>query len=80
MTRAEGFDKAIIGTTDNNGHRVIAYDIEKCLEVLMERDGMTREGAEEFFYFNVDGAYIGEETPIFIHITEEDDQGEPWAR
>ena len=43
------------------------YDYEKCIQVLVERDGMTREDAEEFFDFNVVGAYVGENTPIFLY-------------
>ena len=32
----------------------------------MERDGMTRDDAEEFFQFNTVGSWVGEKTPIFI--------------
>lgn len=24
--------------------------------------------ATEYFYFNIDGAYMGEETPLFVHL------------
>jgi hypothetical protein len=32
----------------------------------MERDGMTYEGAAEFFQFNTLGAWVGEHTPLFL--------------
>ena len=67
MMQADGFDKAIIGITDGVGGQMnLVYDIEKCLKILMSRDGMDREEALEFFTFNVSGAYVGKGTPIFI--------------
>ena len=32
----------------------------------MKRDGMRPEEAREFFEYNVTGAWVGEETPIFL--------------
>ena len=32
----------------------------------MERDGMDIEEAEEYFEYNVQGAYVGKETPVFL--------------
>jgi hypothetical protein len=42
------------------------YDLNKCIEVLVDRDGMSQEEAVEYMDFNVLGAYVGEETPIFL--------------
>lgn len=65
VTYAEGFDEAIIGVARGfNGTPVLAYDRAKCIEIL-SRD-MPVEDAEEFFSFNVIGAYVGESTPLFI--------------
>ena len=67
MMQADGFDEAIIGLTDGVGGQLnLVYDIEKCLKILMSRDGMDREEALEFFTFNVSGAYVGKGTPIFV--------------
>ena len=44
----------------------IVYDAAACVRILMERDGMTQDEADEFFDFNVAGAYVGEQTPLFI--------------
>jgi hypothetical protein len=45
---------------------VVAYDYEKCLNVLIERDGMSRTDSIDFLEFNVIGAYVGLNTPVFI--------------
>jgi len=64
---ADGFDEAFIGIVQRFGMEdpIALYDRDKCIEILMERDGMTWEGAEEFFGFNVIGAWVGDETPAF---------------
>ena len=45
----------------------VVYSVNKIVETFMERDGMTDEEAIEFFDFNVDGAHVGEYTPIYIY-------------
>lgn len=63
----DGFDEAIIGIAERIGlGPVIAYDVEKMLDIMIERDGMTYEEAREYFDFNIIGAWMGEFTPIFI--------------
>lgn len=39
------------------------YDGYRMVRVLM-RQGMTEEDAREYISFNVEGAYLGQETPI----------------
>lgn len=69
MLKATGLDKAILGITDNReGEQIIAYDRGRCLKIFMERDGMSYEDADEFFAFNVEGAYLGKGTPIFVDV------------
>ncbi len=58
---ADGFDDAIIGV-DESTMRVI-YSVSKSIEILM-KDNMTYEEANEYFYFNVSGSYVGDKTPI----------------
>lgn len=69
---ADGFDDALIGVVSvfNRGP-VALYDEEKCLEILMERDGMSYSEAEEYFHFNVIGAWVGEKTPAFAQLKED---------
>lgn len=59
--KADGFDSAVIGL-DERSMRLI-YSVSKCLDILM--DDMTLEEAVEYFDFNVEGAYVGEQTPIW---------------
>ena len=61
---ADGLDGSILGI-DTKGR--VVYSVNKIVETFIERDGMTEEEAREFFDFNVDGAYIGEYTPIYIY-------------
>ena len=63
---ADGFDDALIGCAEQFSRVVAVYDREKCIKILMKRDKMTREEAEEFFSFNVTGAYVGDHTPVFL--------------
>ena len=60
-------DAAIVGLVSSfgSGDPVVCYDRSKVIAILM-KDGMDEEEAEEFFEFNVIGAYMGPETPVFI--------------
>ena len=63
---ADGFSEALIGMGTRFAYDVAVYDYEKCIEIL-ERD-MSREDAEEYFDFNVSGAYVGDNTPVFVTV------------
>ena len=67
MLLADGFDKAIIGMGERASQPAIAvYDFEACVAILCERDGLDYDDAVEFMYYNVIGAWVGEETPLFV--------------
>ena len=70
MLKADGFDEAIIGQAciwRNQGmHNVLVYDAEKMRSILMKRDRMTSEEAREYIEYNVEGAYVGDETPVYV--------------
>lgn len=63
---ADGFDDAVIGYHQSSERLV--YSIKKCIEILM-REGMEEEDALEHFYYNVEGSYVGEKTPIWADDT-----------
>ena len=65
---ADGFSEALIGMGTRFMHDVAVYDYEKCIEIL-ERD-MPHEDAIEYFDFNVSGAYVGENTPVFVTVED----------
>ena len=62
-----GFDEAIIGLAERiNLGPVVAYDVDKMLKIMVERDGMSYEDAMEYFDYNILGAWMGENTPVYI--------------
>ena len=70
---AEGFDKAFIGIGSRAGDDDIAvYDLEKCVNILVD-SGMTHEEAAEYIDYNVLGAYVGPRTPLFLDPMDIDD-------
>jgi|TARA_R110000796_G_scaffold112555_1_gene224115 hypothetical protein len=63
---ADGFDEAVIGVAEDfNQPTRLIYSVSKCIKILMEQDEMTYVDAQEYFSFNVSGAYVGEKTPIW---------------
>ena len=72
---ADGFEDAIIGIGYQFNTAVVVYDLEKCIKIIMEKDGIDYDRALEDFNFNVVGAYLGNHTPVFVRVgknTEED--------
>ena len=68
MLLVEGFDEALLGYAQRCGQPALAvYDRARCIEILVQRDGMSEEDAEEFFEFNVVGAWVGDRTPLFLY-------------
>ena len=70
MKKYDGFDDAIVGPASiwrsNSMVSVLVYDAEVMRSILMNRDGMSAEDAREFIEFNIEGAYIGEDTPVLV--------------
>ena len=65
---------AVIGMVERFGQTPqILLDRRKCLDILKE-DGMSEEDAEEFFEFNVIGAWVGEGTPCFATLNVPDEE------
>ena len=70
MLFADGFDDALIGIVERAGLPPIAcYNKEKCTGILMK--DMSLEDADDYFYYNVVGSYVGENTPCFLTIIKE---------
>ena len=63
----DGLDAAFVGVGSQQYKPAVAvYDRGKCIEILVERDGMSWEVAQEFFDFNYVGAWAGEQTPLIL--------------
>lgn len=71
---ADGFEDAIVGISERCGQpSLVVYDADKCIQILMQRDGMDYDEAVEFFSFNTLGSWVGENTPAFLWKYEPDE-------
>lgn len=61
---ADGFDDCVIGFEETSGRLI--YSTIECIRTL-QGEGMSEEDALEHFYYNVQGAYVGELTPIWCN-------------
>jgi hypothetical protein len=66
---ADGYDDCITGVTLRAGVPVVTYRSEKVIAKLAK--DMPYEDAVEFFEYNIEGAYLGVRTPIFMSMDEE---------
>lgn len=63
----DGFDEAIIGMVEMFGKSpVVCYDREKIIDIIEADCDGDRGDAEEYFDFNILGAYCGESMPVFL--------------
>ena len=79
MLKIDGHDNAIIGPAmvwrDKSLTGVLVYDAEVIRENLVQK-GMDPEDAREFIEFNIEGAYVGEHTPVLAWPQDTWDEGE----
>jgi len=64
----DGYDHCVVGVGSVFPHTdlVLIYSVAKIIEELMSGSGMDYEEAQEFYDFNIAGAYMGEGTPILM--------------
>ena len=68
----DGFDEALIGFAQRVGEPMVAiYSYARIVERLMEGDVFTYEEAVEYVEFNITGAWVGEQTPMIVHYTDD---------
>lgn len=75
MLKIDGHDNAILGPAmiwgaGGNRVEVLVYDAEVIRENLM-RDGMDSDEAREYIEFNIEGAYMGPDTPILVWVNDQ---------
>ena len=75
MLKADGLDEAIIGQTTlwNVDGDVLVYSVDTIISILMNRDGLSYEEAFEFFEFNIQGSYVGDHTPLYVHTIDDEE-------
>ena len=72
MVIVDGVDAAIIGLSHRCGEStVVAYDIERMIKVLMDRDSCGYWEAYEYIEYNCLGAYVGEMNPVYLRLVED---------
>jgi len=65
LLKCDGFDDAIVGVLGYDEESRLVYSADKVIDILMQ-DDMTYEEALDYFNFNLEGAYMGKRTPLFI--------------
>lgn len=73
LMTADGFDGAIIGVGYRCGHLpLVVYSVERAIEILCVEHQMSYEDATEYFSFNIEGAWVGPSTPLWVYESEAD--------
>ena len=69
MLKIDGHDNAILGPAlvwcGNGRTDVLVYDGEVIRQNLMD-EGMDMDEAREYIEFNIEGAYVVEDTPVIV--------------
>ena len=74
MLKIDGFDSALIGLstvwqrTEEGAERIdtLIYNGEVIVTILMHQSGLSEEEAMEYISYNIEGAYVGKNTPIIV--------------
>jgi len=61
---ADGLEDAFLGVDITGDTPRAVYSVDDCIRILSKE--MEPEDAEEFFWFNVAGAHVGDLTPLFV--------------
>jgi|TARA_R110000744_G_scaffold110231_8_gene208003 hypothetical protein len=62
---ADNYDSAIIGVAIGFDSERVIYDVQKMIEAGV-KDGMSYDESQEWLEYNTFGAYVGENTPIYM--------------
>ena len=63
LMRVDGYDDCVVGYCPSK--QCLVYDGAKMIAKLMV-DGASEEEAAEYFEFNIECAYVGEHTPMYV--------------
>ena len=63
----EHFDWCIKGVVSRTNLSVLCYDVADIITMLQDKMGMTEEDAIDHYYYNVEGSYMGEHSPVFLN-------------
>ena len=71
---ADDLDYALIGHTLTGEHMLAVYDYWRCVEWFEQTTDMSYQEAIEWVDFNVTGAFVGPQTPIFIETIDDSEE------
>ena len=71
---ADGLDYALIGHTMTGSTIKAVYDYWRCVEWFEQTTDMSYQEAIEWVDFNVTGAFVGPQTPIFIETIDDSEE------
>tara|TARA_R100000655_G_scaffold95907_1_gene138110 strand:- start:25 stop:273 length:249 start_codon:yes stop_codon:yes gene_type:complete len=68
MLKADGLSDALIGKTYDVAVQEfrLVYSVNKCIKILVDRDGMSDGEAREYLEHNTLCAYVDKSQPIFV--------------
>lgn len=70
MLKFDGFDGAVIGVANvwqgSRRYDTLVYSGQRIIDTLVRESGLSIDEAHEHFSFNIDCAYVGEQTPIVV--------------
>lgn len=74
MLKIDGFDSVLIGVstvwqrTGDAAERIdtLIYNGDIIVTILMHESGLSEEEAMEYISYNIEGAYVGKNTPIIV--------------
>jgi hypothetical protein len=66
-----GYEDCIIGVLHRPGGKpVCVMNMDQMIVKLVTQDGMSLEDAMEYFEYNILGAYVGDQTPIYVQLPD----------
>ena len=68
MLEAHGLQDAIVGSCFDNATQELrlVYDLKKCVEIISDREGISKEVAAEWLPYNTITCLGGQDQPIFL--------------
>jgi len=67
-----GFEKALIGITAEDESVKAVISVNKCIDILAE--DMSRQEADEYFWFNIARSHMGKHSPIYIYCPPKEEE------
>ena len=67
----EQFDQAYVGyATKGPKDPVACYEFSLIMDCLMDKDDLDEQDAVDHFDYNIKGTWVGEHTPVIMHLDE----------